>query len=65
MREKNVGRLGRVTKTVTMGLTPKGPGAVKVEQSGVGALAPAEYCTVGAVTEAPPTAPRVATAMAA
>jgi hypothetical protein len=35
MREKKVGRLGRVSCTVTIGLTPKAVEEASVEQSGL------------------------------
>jgi hypothetical protein len=55
MREKKVGRPARWSCTVTIGLTPKGPGVGKVAQF-ADELPPAEYSTLGVGTAAPPTA---------
>ena len=66
MREKKVGKLGRESCTVTMGLTPNAAGR-PVEQSGLETALtplPAEYITLTPAT-APPIAPCVATAVAA
>jgi hypothetical protein len=65
MREKKVGRLARETSTVTIGFTPNAPVGGKFEQSAAPGPAPAEYSTLGTVTDVPPTALWVATATAA